>query len=405
MKVLLVANQYIDICKDGCYSDSALFGTIENMHTLGELYIIAGKLTPEKPSALPIVQKLEFLHPDHVEFFRPTNRSISGYFKNGKYNRQLLERIIPQMDLVVGYAPSSNADRALRIAHRNKIPFLTFLVSCTWDALHNHHRLLARLLAPISFFTTRYTVKHSDYVHYVTKEFLQHRYPTNGKALGCSDTNLGEINPKVLELRLHKITTRKDKDKIRLVTTANIDVRYKGQEYVIRAIAQLKKQGDMRYHYELIGGGKGGYLRNLCKQLEVESQVSFLGRKTSGEVMAILMDADIYLQPSLQEGLPRSVVEAMSVALPCIGFNTGGIPELLEPGFVVAQKDVDGIVRYLAELQNTAKYCQTAERNFCMVGNYEHSKLVEQIRGFFAEIREEVESKLKRVKIRKHDSI
>ena len=77
----------------------------------------------------------------------------------------------------------------------------------------------------------------------------------------------------------------------------------------------------------------------------------FLGLKTSKEVMKILKDADIYLQPSLQEGLPRSVVEAMSVALPCIGFNTGGIPELLEPEFVVDQKDVKGIVRCLIHLR------------------------------------------------------
>ena len=92
-----------------------------------------------------------------------------------------------------------------------------------------------------------------------------------------------------------------------------MDVRYKGHEFVIRAIARLKSLGDLHYRYWLIGGGKGDYLRTLCKRLGVEDQVIFLGLKTSKEVMKILKDADIYLQPSLQEGLPRSVVEAMSV--------------------------------------------------------------------------------------------
>lgn len=312
---------------------------------------------------------------------------------NSFYNRNLLERLVPSMDLVVGYLPSGDADIALRIAHRHGIPFLSFLVSCPWDSLHNHHRLLARLMAPIRFLTTRYSVRHSDYVHYVTKEFLQRRYPTDGKALGCSDTNLGEFDAMALETRLRRLSSRQEMDDIRLVTTAHVDVRYKGHEFVIRAIARLKSLGDLRYRYWLIGGGKGDYLRTLCKRLGVEEQVIFLGLKTSKEVMNILKDADIYLQPSLQEGLPRSVVEAMSVALPCIGFNTGGIPELLEPEFVVDQKDVKGIVRCLIHLRDNAKYRQTAERNFQMAGDYEHSKLEKRIRDFFSEVRKDVEDK------------
>ena len=71
--------------------------------------------------------------------------------------------------------------------------------------------------------------------------------------------------------------------------------------------------------------------------------------------MSILTDSDIYIQPSLQEGLPRAVVEAMSTALPCIGFNTGGIPELLEPEYIVKLKNVDGIVQRIKILEDIEK--------------------------------------------------
>lgn len=398
MKILLVTNQYIDIRQDGCYCNFALLGTLENMSVLGDLYIIAGKQLPDKPAAQPLNRRMDFITVDRVKHLRPMNRSISSYFKNKKYNRQLLEKYIPEMDLVIGYVPSVNADVAQKIACRHHIPFLSFVVGCPWDSLHNHHRLLARFMAPVSWYTTRQTVKKSDYVHYVTKEFLQRRYPTHGKSLGCSDTNLGTPNSEALKERLQKIEAKRPDGIIKLVTTANIDVRYKGQEYVIKAIAQLKKQGDIRYHYYLVGVGKGEYLRNLSRTLNVEDQIRFEGRKTPEEVMRILANSDIYLQPSLQEGLPRAVVEAMSVALPCIGFDTGGMAELLQPEFVVKQKSVEGLICCLKSLQDIQKYKETAEYNFRKAGEYEHSKLVAQIRSFFAEVRKEIETENRKKK-------
>lgn len=391
MKVLLITEQYIDIRKDGCYCNHALYGTLQNMNVLGELHIIASLLTKEKPSSQPLDQKIEFLSPLNVEFLQPTNRKLFDYLKNSHRNHQLFKRLIPSVDLIICYLPLANSVSILKIAKHHKVPFLSFLVACPWDALHNHHRFLARMMAPIRFFSVRYTIKHSDYVHYVTKVFLQQRYPTNGKSLGCSDVNLGVFDEMALENRLRKLESRRKTDLIRLVTTAHLDVRFKGQEYVIRAIAQMKHQGICNYSYEMIGNGEGAYLRNLCRQLKVEEQVKFLGRKTSEEVIEILQDADVYIQPSLQEGLPRAVVEAMSVALPCVGFRTGGIPELLEPKFIVDKKDVKGIINCLLKLENSEEYTLVAKRNFQEAKEYEHSKLVKQIRNFFLEIRESIE--------------
>ena len=392
MKVLLVTNQYIDIRNGECYCNFALHGTLENMSVLGDLYIVSNKQLPDKPAAQPLNKKINFISAQHVKHFKPTNRGVFSFLGNYINNRRLLNDLIPDMDLVIWYSPSINSDLALRISHKNHIPFLTFLVGCTWDALHNHHRLLARIMAPISWYTTRKTVKKSEYVHYVTKEFLQRRYPSKGKTLGCSDINLSNINKNILIERLENSSTLNSGRFIKLVTTANIDVRYKGQEYVIRAIAKLKESGDIRYHYYLLGAGKGQYLKELTKKLGIEDQIHFEGRKKPEEVISTLVNSDIYLQPSLQEGLPRAVVEAMSVALPCIGFNTGGMFELLESEFVVPQKSIDEIINCLKKLQNIEKYQKTAEYNFQKSCEYEHSLLTSQIREFFKEIRIEIEN-------------
>ena len=58
--------------------------------------------------------------------------------------------------------------------------------------------------------------------------------------------------------------------------------------------------------------------------------------------------ADVYVTPSLMENLPNTIAEAMSVGTPCVGFHTGGIPEMidhLENGYVARYCDVDDLAR------------------------------------------------------------
>lgn len=92
---------------------------------------------------------------------------------------------------------------------------------------------------------------------------------------------------------------------------------------------------------------------------------------------------DIYVHPSLQEGLPRSVVEAMSLGLPCIGAMTAAIPELLDYQFVVRRKSVADIVDKIL-LLDKAMMKKQAERNFLEAKNYS-SKFLDERRNRFYE--------------------
>ena len=390
MKFLLVTNQYIDVTDNQCYCNRALYGTLENMCVLGEMHIAALKQHSNKPAAQPIDHLIPFLNCCNISFLRPTNITIASSIRNKRYNRNLLRKLIPEFDLIIGYIPSDNAEIAFRISRDFNKPFLSFLVGCPWDALHNHHRFLARIIAPFSYLSVRRTIKGSAYVHYVTKEFLQRRYPTNGISLGCSDTNIQQICKQSLINRITRNKDRSDDDDIIITTTANVDVRYKGQEYIIKALAELKALGYHQYKYYLIGAGRGTFLKELAQKLKVESQVYFLGRKTSEEVMDILANSDVYVQPSLQEGLPRSVIEAMSQALPCIGFNTGGIPELLRQDMIVNQKDVSGLVSCLLKLRD---YEIIATENFNNSCDYQHDMLRNRIVQFFHFISNDIKNK------------
>ena len=98
------------------------------------------------------------------------------------------------------------------------------------------------------------SIKESKYVYYVTNKFLQKRYPTSGKTVSCSNVVLNYFDEKYLSNR--KIINKRIKDgkePIVLGTAAAIDVRYKGQQYVIKAISELNKEG-YSFVYKLAGG-------------------------------------------------------------------------------------------------------------------------------------------------------
>ena len=72
---------------------------------------------------------------------------------------------------------------------------------------------------------------------------------------------------------------------------------------------------------------------------------------------------DIYVHPSLQEGLPRAVIEAMSRACPCLGANTAGIPELLDSECIFESASAVSIVNAVKRFVNQDLKIY-AERNF-----------------------------------------
>ena len=90
-------------------------------------------------------------------------------------------------------------------------------------------------------------------------------------------------------------------------------------------------------------------------------------------------DLDIYIQPSLQEGLPRSVIEAMSVGLPCIGSDVAGIPELLDDAWVFTRKGnkAEKIASLLKRVDKVGLKEQS-ERNFNEAKKYSYDFLLKK---------------------------
>ena len=300
--------------------------------------------------------------------------------------KKILRKEIEASDYVIARLPSMIGNMSINLAKKLNKPYLIEMVGCPWDAFWNYS-LKGKLFAPIMTYMTRKRVKNAPYVLYVTKEFLQKRYPTKGKNINCSNVILNNLNKENLKIRKEKIYNDKEESVKIIATTAAVDVRYKGQEYVIKAIKKLKDQGKI-FQYWLIGGGDNSYLKNLAEKYEIENQVEFLGSLPHEKVFEKLKNVDIYIQPSKQEGLPRALIEAMSIGCLCIGAKTGGIPELLDKNYVVRKGNVSDIVNKLKNIE-TKELLQQAEVNIKKSNEYDAEVLKKRRNNFYKQFSEE----------------
>ena len=295
-----------------------------------------------------------------------TSASIHSFLDprvHAEFKQAVLQELKPGRAVILR-APSSSGTIAADYCHAHGVPYLAEAVGCPWDSLWNHS-VKGKALAPGMWKDFRRTMRNADYAVYVTSEFLQRRYPTKGKPAAISDVELQPMDDTVLEKRLEKIRTHSGK--IKLATAAAVNAAYKGQQFVIEALAELKTHGNTEFEYHLAGGGDPTTLRELAKRLDVAEQVIFEGSLPHDAMFNWLDEMDLYIQPSLQEGLPRAVVEAMSRGLPAIGARTGGIPELLGDEYIFPRKGIKEIAQMLDHI--TQEQMATMAKK-----NYEHAK-------------------------------
>jgi len=130
-------------------------------------------------------------------------------------------------------------------------------------------------------------------------------------------------------------------DKLIITCVANLRPP-KGHEYLIQALHELKSKG-FDYLALLIGDGPlRGRLEELVQELGLKNQVRFLGSRDRKEIPEILAITDIFVLPSLWEGLPTAAIEAMAAGCPVVATNVAGTPEVIvdrKTGFLVPPCD------------------------------------------------------------------
>ena len=369
------------------------YGIALNNETFSRYYSIASHLTLaistkniEKDDELNKYSKIDLNDLEIISL--PSLTSLNGMLFSRGEVKEILIKLMTKVDFVIVRLPSFIGNMSVRIAKKLNKPCLIEMVGCSWGAYWNHS-LKGKLIAPFMYYATKKNVREAEYVVYVTNEFLQKRYPTNGESTNCSNVILTQFDDTILEKRLEKINALDDSSKIIIGTIAAVDVRYKGQQYVIKAIGKLKERGITNFEYQIVGDGNQSYLKKIAKRYDVLDQVKFLGVLPHHKVFEWLDTIDIYVQPSRQEGLPRALIEAMSRGLPAFGARTAGIPELIEPEFIFSntKKNIDEICKLIMSFNNKEIMLTQAKRNYEESKKYDKEIIERRRISFFKKFR------------------
>lgn len=137
-------------------------------------------------------------------------------------------------------------------------------------------------------------------------------------------------------------------DPVRLVQVSRLDSKIKGQDILIRAIADLQQRG-LRVEATFIGEGPDlEALKNLAREVGVAGSVTFTGNLARKEIYARLADFDLMVQPSRFEGFGLTVAEGMAAALPLVVPEGGGPWEVADRGRL-AETFINGDAESCAE--------------------------------------------------------
>lgn len=175
-------------------------------------------------------------------------------------------------------------------------------------------------------------------------------------ALKTSPEQPMSVIPNGIDLTLFRESRGSMDGILRLISTSRLTPR-KGLRYLIEALRILRE------HYSitavkvlLIGdGNERAGLEELTKTAGVMEQVRFLGRIPHNELPQWYAKADVFVLPSLNEGMSNAMLEALASGLPLLVTRTGGAEELLEEGhngFAIQMKNARDIAEKVKKLFN-----------------------------------------------------
>ena len=139
---------------------------------------------------------------------------------------------------------------------------------------------------------------------------------------------------------------------LHVLQVGNLEPR-KGYEYTIKALAKLNKENIPALVCCAGEGSERNNLEKLAEKMGVSENIRFLGIRK--DVKQLLKAADVFIMPSLYEGLSIAMLEAMSMELPIIASNVGGAAEVIEDGksgFLIPPADADALAEKLIILAN-----------------------------------------------------
>ena len=163
--------------------------------------------------------------------------------------------------------------------------------------------------------------------------------------------------------------------KLILFGSVKVTDKRKGIDYFIESCKLLaEKYPEMKEELGVVVYGKN----SECLKSLIPFQVYALDYISNEKDLVNIYNAvDLYVTPSLEENLPTTIMEAMACGIPCVGFNVGGIPEMIDHlhnGYVAEYKSAEDLANGIIWTLSESEY-QSLSEEACRkaVSNYSES--------------------------------
>lgn len=250
-------------------------------------------------------------------------------------------------DLMWSIMASYGAFSAVRIKKKTGIPFLlTLQEGDSFEYIYNRVKYVRRSFNEI--------FKVADGIQAISRYLLQW-----GKEMGYTG-QYGKVIPNGVaveaftkEFSIEEITETRmnfgfSPDATILLTSSRLELK-NGIGDVVAALNQLPNN----ICFVICGSGSlNDGIKQQVRELGLESRVKFMGFVDPKDLPLLMKSADIFIRPSLTEGLGNAFLEAMAARMVVIGTSAGGIPDFL----------TDGKTGFMVDIENPTSIAATVTR-------------------------------------------
>ncbi|MBW2976265.1 glycosyltransferase family 4 protein [Candidatus Woesearchaeota archaeon] len=285
---------------------------------------------------------IEVYHPKYFMFPRILFLSkllnillVIEAFLSYNFSKKLVDKLMKDWNPDIAHMHGPLGDGLIGIRIKKKYGKPLLLTVHGEDVTRYLKRMFSKTL-------TKITLKNSDAVICQSK-FLENEIKKSGVRdkkfyVIPMGAKTGRFKPRDKE-KVRKIL-RLPKDKKIILFVGHLYPR-KGVTYLVRAMEEVVKK-EKNILCCMIGKGDQEQLcKKMAAQLKLEPYIKFLGIKTNDEVALYMNACNVFVLPSLMEGLPAVLYEALSCGKPVVASAVAGIPELVteDVGYLVKPKN------------------------------------------------------------------
>lgn len=305
--------------------------------------------------------------------------------------KQMIKNVSEGCDLAILRLPGTTAF-AVWNGVKEHLPYAVEGVADCHDLYQNSSSLLHKLLWYRMHLKMVAACQQAIGVTHVTRNYMQKHYTSSRKDAFLSHYSSIEMLPSFR----FRVRSYPQKQRMGLIHVSNQVFLHgnKGHREMVQTLRLLRDKG-VEVTLTFVGGDYFGGIEQItgyANRLGVADLVRFSGFVSTDRLRELLLEADILVHPTRAEGLPRVIIEALALGLPCVTTPVSGNPELVDEDFLVDYSDVTGFADCIMRLvQNPLLYEAQSKINFERSGEYVKEVLDDRRKKFFLELKGIVE--------------